>query len=69
MREIRISIPELVLVVGTRMMLGAGIGVLAAEKLGRKRSVAAGVVLLAVGALSTIPLAFEVLGRERRLVS
>jgi hypothetical protein len=61
------SIPELVLVAGTRVMLGAGIGLLVAEKLGRKRRVAVGATLFAIGALSTIPLALRVHARRRRL--
>jgi hypothetical protein len=60
------SIPQLVLVLTTRVMLGTGIGLLAAGKLGRKRRIAVGTTLFAIGALSTIPLALAVLGRGRR---
>lgn len=60
MRQLRVSVPELVLIAGTRAVLGIGIGLLLADRLhGRKRAV--GLALLAVGALSTIPLAAEVL--------
>jgi hypothetical protein len=62
MKETRISLPELILVAGTRAMLGAGVGLLLSDRLSRDTRKAAGVVLFAVGALSTIPLAFEVFG-------
>jgi hypothetical protein len=65
MRETRISIPELILVAATRGMLGVGIGLLLAGKLGRERRTAVGATLAIVGALSTIPLAFEVFGGKR----
>ena len=51
-----ISLPTLMLVAATRGMLGAGIGLLLAERLGPRR-VRIGRTLLAIGALSTIPLA------------
>jgi hypothetical protein len=65
MRETRISIPELALIAATRGMLGVGIGLLIAGRLGRKRRFAVGSTLAAVGALATIPLAFEVFGGGR----
>ena len=67
MRETRMSIPELVLVAATRVLLGAGIGLLVASKLRRQARLATGAALLGVGVLSTIPLAFEIHGRSRRL--
>jgi hypothetical protein len=65
MRETRISIPELVLVGATRGMLGIGIGLLLSGKLGDERRIAIGATLAVIGALSTIPLAFEILGGRR----
>jgi hypothetical protein len=55
MRERRLSIPEIGLIAGTRVALGAGIGLLLAEKAGAKRR-GTGWALLAVGALTTIPI-------------
>jgi hypothetical protein len=66
MKETRISVPELALVAGTRVALGAGIGLLVADCLSPDQRRGAGWALLLVGALTTIPLAFEVLGKERR---
>lgn len=65
MRETRITLPELALVAGTRGMLGAGIGLLVAPRLREDQRRAVGWTLLIVGALSTIPLAFEILGTPR----
>jgi hypothetical protein len=63
MKETQVTLPELALIAGTRVALGAGLGLLLADRLpdGQRRAV--GWALLLFGALSTIPLAFEVLGR------
>jgi hypothetical protein len=66
MRETRISLPELSLVAGTRAMLGAGLGLLLADRLAPEQRRAIGWTLFIIGAASTIPLAFEVLGGRRR---
>jgi len=60
-----LSIPELGLVAGTRALLGAGIGLLFADRLTIDQRKAVGWTLFIVGALSTIPLGFEVLGGKR----
>jgi hypothetical protein len=65
MRETRISLPELALIAGTRAALGAGIGLLLADRLSTEQRQAIGWTLVAVGALTTIPLAAEVLGSGR----
>lgn len=65
MRETRVSLPELALIAGTRGLLGAGIGMLIAGRLGRERRIAAGTALVVVGALTSIPLAMQVFGRSR----
>ena len=61
MREARITLPELALVAGTRAVLGAGLGLLVSERLSHEQRQAAGWTAFIVGALTTIPLAFEVL--------
>ena len=66
MKETTLTIPELGLIAGTRVALGAGIGFLLAEKLSSEQRRAAGIVLLLVGAISTIPLVLEVLGKRER---
>jgi len=55
MRERSLTIPQIGMIAGTRVALGAGIGLLLAKKIGRKRT-GAGWALLAVGALTTIPI-------------
>ena len=65
MRETRITLPELALVAGTRAALGAGLGLLLADRLPGDRRRAVGWTLLVVGVLTTVPLAFEVLSRLR----
>ena len=65
MIETRVTLPELALIAGTRGMLGAGIGLLLADRLPAAQRKAVGWTLLLVGALTTVPLAFEVLGGGR----
>ena len=64
-----LTLPELGLIAGTRVALGVGIGLLVADRLGRDQRRAAGWSLLAVGVLSTIPLAANVLFREPKTTS
>jgi len=65
MRETQVTLPELALIAGTRVLLGAGIGLLLADRLPEAQRKAAGWTLLLVGALTTVPLAFEVLDASR----
>jgi len=57
-----LTVPELALIAGTRVALGAGLGFLLGEKLGPGVRKGAGWALFAVGVLSTVPLAVGVLG-------
>jgi hypothetical protein len=65
MRETHLTLPELGLVAGTRAALGAGLALLLGDRLapGERRALGWGLVLL--GVVTTIPLAFEVLGKSR----
>jgi hypothetical protein len=65
MRETRITVPELALIAGTRAALGAGLGLLLADRLSEEQRRAIGWTLFLVGALSTVPLALEVFGGDR----
>ena len=71
MRETQITLPELGMIAGTRAALGAGIGLLLADRLGDRERKAVGWTLVLFGAISTIPLAMEVLGggRSREAIS
>jgi hypothetical protein len=53
------------LIAMTRAALGIGIGLLLSERLGRSARRAVGWALVASGALVTIPLALEVLHKDR----
>jgi hypothetical protein len=63
MRERRLTLPELGLMGGTRAALGAGLGLLLADRLDREQRRAVGWTLLLIGIATTVPLAMEVLGR------
>jgi EamA domain-containing membrane protein RarD len=60
-----LRLPELGLVAGTRGLLGAGIGLLLADKMSCERRKSIGWTLVAVGVLTTIPLAMMVFGHRR----
>ena len=62
-----LRLPELGLLAGTRGMLGAGIGLLLADKLSDQQRKGIGWTLVAIGVLTTIPLAMIVFGRRRQL--
>jgi len=65
MIETRVSLPELGLIAVTRGMLGAGIGLLLANRLSEGQRTAVGRTLLLVGLITTVPLALEVLNSGR----
>jgi hypothetical protein len=64
-KETKISVPELAMVAGTRAALGAGLGLLLADRLSDDQRRAVGWTLVLIGALSSIPLALEVFGGDR----
>jgi len=66
MKTVTLTFPALLLLVGTRALLGAGIALLVSKRLSDPQRETAGLVLTAVGILTTIPLACEVLGKTER---
>lgn len=64
MQERKLTLPEIMLIGGTRIALGAGIGLLLSDRLNDDEGRGAGWALLAVGALSTVPLVINVLGKK-----
>ena len=64
LKERKVTIPELMLIGGTRVALGLGIGLLIRDKLSKDQRKGAGLALLIVGAVTTIPLAIEVLSKK-----
>jgi len=65
MKKASVSFPELFLMAGTRVALVMGIGLLLSERLSREARRGAGCALLGVGALTTIPLAMDLIGNFR----
>ena len=64
MKKREMTLPEIALIAGTRVALGAGLGLLLGRKLGDGPRRGAGWALLALGAISTVPLAAGVLGQS-----
>jgi len=60
-----LSVPELILIVGTRVALGIGVGLLLSNRLDRSQRTAAGLSLALVGGLSTIPIAMNGIGKTK----
>ena len=65
MKKAELTLPEIALIAGTRGMLGAGAGLLSADRLNDDQRRAMGWTLLIIGAVSTIPLAIDVLSKRR----
>jgi len=65
MKERILTMPEIGLIAGTRVALGVGLGLLIGDKLSHDARKAAGWALVAVGALTTVPLLMGVLGRPQ----
>lgn len=57
LKERSITLPELILIAGTRAAIGLGVGLLVKEKLNKDQRRGAGLALVILGGLSTIPLA------------
>jgi hypothetical protein len=65
MRETHLTLPELGLIAVTRAAAGAGLALLLGDRLPAGERKALGWGLLLLGAVTTIPLAFEVIGKSR----
>jgi hypothetical protein len=65
MKRYELTLPELGLIAGTRAMLGAGVALLLADRLGEDQRKAVGWTMCLIGAVSTVPLAMEVFGKRR----
>jgi len=64
MLERKLTLAEIILIAGTRVALGAGIGLLLSTKLNNDQRKAAGMALTLIGGLTTIPLALNVFGKR-----
>jgi len=65
MREHNVTMPQLGMIALTRAMMGAGIGMLIADRIDEKKRKAIAIPLVALGALSTVPLAISVMRDHR----
>lgn len=65
MKTSALTLPEVWLIAATRGMLGAGIGLLVAHRLSDRKRRTIGRTLVAIGALTTIPLVIDVLSKRR----
>ncbi len=63
MMERKFTLAEIMLLAGTRVALGIGIGLLLSTRLDEGQRKSAGWALVFVGAITTIPLAMEILGK------
>ena len=63
-RKKEVTVPELILIAGTRVALGVGLGLLLSEKLNKDQRKAAGWALAVMGALTTIPLALGLINKD-----
>ena len=63
MKERKLKLSDLALIASTRGMLGAGIGLLLSSKLNKDQRRAAGWALVAVGAVTTVPLVMNVFAK------
>jgi hypothetical protein len=66
MKTVSLPLPRFAFVLGTRAALAAGIGLLAAGKLPTERRRAIGAILVAIGAVTTVPAAMSVIGSIKR---
>jgi hypothetical protein len=57
--ERKLTIADIILIAGTRMALGAGIGLLVSTRLNNDQRKAAGFALALIGGVTTIPLALN----------
>ena len=64
MKAKELTVPEIAIIAGTRAALGAGVALLLADRLNDDQRRAVGWTLFLVGAVTTIPLALEVLGKD-----
>jgi len=66
--SVSLRIPEIGFIAVTRVALGTGLGLILADKLNRGKRRKTGRVLLAIGALTTIPLVINVVRKAKESV-
>jgi len=66
MRQSVLTIPEIALIGGTRVALGAGLALLLADRFMPEQRRAVGWTLFLVGVVTTVPLVLDVLSKQPR---
>jgi len=65
MKTAELTLPEIALIGGTRGILGAGLGLLLANRINEDQRRAVGWAMFLIGAISTIPLFMNVLYKKQ----
>jgi hypothetical protein len=65
MHRTPLSFPEIGIIAGTRAALGAGIALLLADRLNDDQRRGVGWTLVAVGAITTVPILIQLLSEQR----
>jgi hypothetical protein len=65
MRRISLRVPEIGFIAGTRAAFGAGLGLLLADKLNRRQRRKVGRMLVAIGAVTTVPLVVKLIRKAK----
>jgi hypothetical protein len=66
MKQVRLDLPELGMIIATRAMLGAGIALLLADRFTRDQRRAVGATLTVIGLVTTIPAIWAVCGNAEK---
>jgi hypothetical protein len=64
MKTYQVTLPEMAIVAATRGMAGAGAGLLLADAIRPETRKAVGWTLLAIGAISTVPIVMALFGKR-----
>ena len=64
MTERTLTVPQILFIAGTRVALGAGVGLLISRRIDRDTRKAAGLALLTFGIVTTIPIVFGILRKR-----
>ena len=64
MKEKALTIPEIALIAGTRVALGAGIALLLSDRLNKDQRKGAGWALFGIGVLTTIPILTSIITKR-----
>ena len=65
MRRISLRVPEIGFIAGTRAAFGAGLGLLLADKLNRRQRRKVGRMLVAIGAVTTVPVVVKLIRKAK----